>query len=110
MGLPMTREPSETGELLERVRAGDAQALAELFGCYRDRLRAMVRLRLDRRLQGRIDPPDVELRNGETAEVLGLQKAAAGNRYVRALKRLKEILTGNHEGLAGYLRLDGVLP
>jgi RNA polymerase sigma-70 factor (ECF subfamily) len=32
------------------------------------------------------------LSNSETAEVLGLSKAAASNRYVRALKRLKEIL------------------
>ena len=34
-----------------------------------------------------------ELSNNEVAELLGLQKAAASNRYVRALKRLKEILT-----------------
>ena len=34
-------------------------ALAELFGRYRKRLRAMVRLRIDRRLQGRVDPSDV---------------------------------------------------
>jgi RNA polymerase sigma-70 factor (ECF subfamily) len=33
-----------------------------------------------------------ELSNGETAAVLGLQKAAASNRYVRALKRLKDVL------------------
>jgi RNA polymerase sigma-70 factor (ECF subfamily) len=33
-----------------------------------------------------------ELSNNEVAELLGLQKAAASNRYVRALKRLKEIL------------------
>ncbi len=33
-----------------------------------------------------------ELTNNEVAEVLGLQKAAASNRYVRALKRLKSIL------------------
>jgi RNA polymerase sigma-70 factor (ECF subfamily) len=33
-----------------------------------------------------------ELTNNEVAELLGLQKAAASNRYVRALKRLKEIL------------------
>ena len=33
-----------------------------------------------------------ELTNNEVAEVLGLQKAAASNRYVRALKRLKGIL------------------
>ena len=34
-----------------------------------------------------------ELGNNEVAALLGLQKAAASNRYVRALKRLKEILT-----------------
>lgn len=32
------------------------------------------------------------LTNEETAVVLGLKKAAASNRYVRALKRLKLIL------------------
>ncbi len=31
--------------------------------------------------------------NSETAEVLGLTEAAASNRYVRALKRLKSVLT-----------------
>jgi RNA polymerase sigma-70 factor (ECF subfamily) len=46
-------------DLLERIRAGDADAVAEVFGRFRDRLRRMVRLRLDRRLQGRIDPSDV---------------------------------------------------
>lgn len=33
-----------------------------------------------------------QLTNNEVAEVLGLQKAAASNRYVRALSRLKKIL------------------
>src|SRR5271166_2553188 len=59
MGAVMTGDLSETGPLLERAGAGDAQALGELFAHYRDRLRQMVRLRLDRRLQGRIDPSDV---------------------------------------------------
>jgi RNA polymerase sigma-70 factor (ECF subfamily) len=194
--------------LLRRAADGDQDALAELFGVYRDRLRKMVRLRLDRRLQGRVDASDVlqeayldlaqrapdylakpnipfflwlrlltgqrllaihrrhlgahkrdagmevaihrgampqatsaslaaqllgkltspshaairtemqvrlqealnlmdpidrevlvlrhfeDLSNNEVAEVLGLQKAAASNRYVRALRRLKEILHG----------------
>ena len=35
-----------------------------------------------------------ELSNGETAQVLGLTKSAASNRYMRALLRLKETLTG----------------
>lgn len=33
--------------------------MAELFARHRDQLRRMVRLRLDRRLQGRVDPSDV---------------------------------------------------
>jgi DNA-directed RNA polymerase specialized sigma24 family protein len=34
-----------------------------------------------------------ELSNAETAQVLGIGKTAACNRYFRALKRLKEILS-----------------
>jgi RNA polymerase sigma-70 factor, ECF subfamily len=207
MGPFMPDESGDFREQLRRLVAGDQQALADLFARYRDRLRRMVQLRLDRRLQGRIDASDVlqeayldvarraadyaanptmpffiwlrlltgqrllmvhrqhlgakqrdagqevslyrgalpqassvslaaqllgrmtspslaavraemqlklqealngmdpidrevltlrhfeELSNGETAAVLGLQKAAASNRYVRALKRLKEVLS-----------------
>jgi RNA polymerase sigma-70 factor (ECF subfamily) len=202
----MSDETSEINDLLHRAAAGDQNALAEAFGSFRSRLKRMVQLRLDRRLQGRVDPSDVlqeayldlarravdylahpslpfflwlrlltgqrllaihrqhlgakmravgkeahlghgampqatsaslaaqllgrlstpsqaamraemqhrlqealnsmdpidrevlvlrhfeELSNDETAEVLGLQKAAASNRYVRALKRLRSIL------------------
>ena len=55
----MSGDANDTGELVRRAGSGDAQALAELFAHYRDRLRHMVRLRLDRRLQGRVDPSDV---------------------------------------------------
>jgi RNA polymerase sigma-70 factor (ECF subfamily) len=194
--------------LTRRLRAGDPAAVAELFAACRDRLKKMVKLRLDRRLQGRLDASDVlqeafldvqrkaadfaakpdmpaylwlrlvtaerllilhrhhlgaqmraagqevslgrggpptasthslanlllgrltsptqaavraerqlrlqealngmdpldrevlalrhfeELGNGEVAAVLGLSKTAASNRYIRALKRLREILSG----------------
>jgi RNA polymerase sigma-70 factor (ECF subfamily) len=206
MGPIMPDESSEVRGQLQRLGEGDPQALALLLARYRDRLCRMVKLRLDRRLQGRIDASDVlqeayldaasrageyaanptmpfflwlriltgqrllmihrqhlgakmrdagqevslyrgalpqassvslaaqllgritspslaavraemqlklqdalngmdptdrevltlrhfeELSNGETAAVLGIQKAAASNRYVRALKRLKEVL------------------
>lgn len=46
-------------QLMDRVRNNDAEAVAEVFARYRDRLKRMVRLRLDRRLQGRVDPSDV---------------------------------------------------
>ena len=207
MGPIMADESSELQEQLRRLADGDQQALADLFARYRDRLRRMVKLRLDRRLQGRIDASDVlqdayldvaqraaeyaanptmpfflwlrlltgqrllmvhrqhlgarmrdagqevslnrgalpqassvslaaqllgrmtspslaavraemqlklqealngmdpidrevltlrhfeELSNSETAAVLGLQKSAASNRYIRALKRLKDVLS-----------------
>jgi RNA polymerase sigma-70 factor (ECF subfamily) len=55
----MTDDPDDIQHLVRRAGAGDQQAAAELFARYRERLRGMVRLRLDRRLQGRIDPSDV---------------------------------------------------
>jgi RNA polymerase sigma-70 factor (ECF subfamily) len=61
MGSAMTIERRDPAveDLLHRAAAGDRQAAAELFDRYRNRLRQMVRLRLDRRLQGRVDPSDV---------------------------------------------------
>jgi RNA polymerase sigma-70 factor (ECF subfamily) len=46
-------------EIESRLRAGDAAAAWELFARCRDRLKRMVRLRLDRRLRGRLDASDV---------------------------------------------------
>jgi RNA polymerase sigma-70 factor (ECF subfamily) len=46
-------------DLLQQALAGDESALAVLFDGYRDRLRRMIRLRLDRRLSGRVDSSDV---------------------------------------------------
>jgi RNA polymerase sigma-70 factor, ECF subfamily len=202
----MADQEGSDAALISEARSGDQDAMAKLFSKHRKRLRRMVSLRLDRRLQGRIDPSDVlqeafldvyrrqaeyvkdpkmppflwlrfltgqrllalhrkhlgaqmreagrevslqkgalpqadslslanlllgrlttpslaavraemqiklqdvlnamdpidrevlalrhfeELSNNETAEVLGLQKAAASNRYVRALKRLTDLL------------------
>jgi len=55
----MTSEPDADQALLRRICAGEQHALGELFGTHRERLRHMVQLRLDRRLQGRIDASDV---------------------------------------------------
>jgi RNA polymerase sigma-70 factor (ECF subfamily) len=55
----MTSEPSDAAILMKRVEEGDGEALVALFACYRDRLKQMVRLRMDGRLRGRIDPSDV---------------------------------------------------
>jgi RNA polymerase sigma-70 factor, ECF subfamily len=53
---------NDSGELLtlvHRAAAGDQDALRAIFERYRDRLKRMVRLRLSRRLQGRVDDSDV---------------------------------------------------
>ena len=55
----MASEPSGMIELRRRIECGDEAALLEFFARHRERLKRMVSLRLDRRLQGRIDPSDV---------------------------------------------------
>ena len=48
----MSSDSGETEALIRRVEGGDEAALSDLFARYRDRLRRMVKLRMDRRLQG----------------------------------------------------------
>ncbi len=45
--------------LLERLKAGDRDALGNLLAAHRDRLRRMIELRMDGRLQARLDASDV---------------------------------------------------
>lgn len=50
---------AETRELIDRARHGDRSARQRLLEQYRDHLRRMVSVRLDRRLASRVDPSDV---------------------------------------------------
>jgi RNA polymerase sigma-70 factor (ECF subfamily) len=84
----MDAHSEETRYLLQRIRLGDAEALCDLFARHRPRLRAMVRVRLDARLQGRIDPSDV------------LQEA-----YLDAAARLDAYLASAHLPPFLWLRL-----
>jgi RNA polymerase sigma-70 factor (ECF subfamily) len=59
MDSSMTADSRTNEELLDAARAGDESALAVLVERHRGRLERMVRLRMDRRLQGRVDPADV---------------------------------------------------
>src|SRR5437867_902317 len=59
MGFTMNADTRTDEELLEAARHGDEGALAVLVERHRDRLERMVRLRMDRRLQGRVDAADV---------------------------------------------------
>src|SRR5262249_55642759 len=55
----MADNSSETGRLLKRVAEGDSEGWGKLLARHRERLRRMVALRLDPRLQGRVDASDV---------------------------------------------------
>src|SRR5438874_8985707 len=59
MDSTMSADTRTNEELLDAARDGDERALAVLVERHRDRLERMVRLRMDRRLQGRVDPADV---------------------------------------------------
>jgi RNA polymerase sigma-70 factor (ECF subfamily) len=74
-------------ERLARAAAGDPKALADVFAHYRPRLAQTVRLRMDRRLQSRIDVSDV------------LQEA-----FLDAAKRLPEYVEAPELSLFLWLR------
>src|SRR5207248_6609751 len=59
MGTLMDNNSAESVDLIERARAGDREALNTLLARHRDRLRRMVEIRLDTRLQARLDASDV---------------------------------------------------
>jgi len=59
MVVSMTGDSDATNQLLEQAARGDPVALGTLLARHGERLRRMVALRMDRRLQGRIDPSDV---------------------------------------------------
>jgi RNA polymerase sigma-70 factor (ECF subfamily) len=85
------------------------QLLGRLTSASQAAMRAELQTRIQVVLNG-MDPIDREvlalrhfedLSNAETAEVLGIQKSAASNRYIRALKRLKDLLATLPGGLEG---------
>lgn len=55
----MTSNESHSRPLEERAKAGDSDALAELFQENKSRLRRMIDLRMDERISQRVDPSDV---------------------------------------------------
>jgi RNA polymerase sigma-70 factor (ECF subfamily) len=75
---------------IERLRgaAGDGRALADLFARYRSRLKRMVKLRMDPRVQGRVDPSDV------------VQEA-----YIEAERQLRDYLNDPQLPVFLWLRL-----
>jgi RNA polymerase sigma-70 factor (ECF subfamily) len=59
MGALADNNSAHTADLLGRATAGDSRALDELLARHRERLRQMVDLRLDRRLQAQVNAADV---------------------------------------------------
>jgi RNA polymerase sigma-70 factor (ECF subfamily) len=59
MDVAKMAESDEVTDLLRRAAAGAEEPLRALFSRYRDRMRRMVALRMDRWLPWRIDPSDV---------------------------------------------------
>jgi RNA polymerase sigma-70 factor (ECF subfamily) len=84
----MTHDSSEIRKTLERAAQGDSSALSVLLARHRERLRRMVALRMDQRLQGRIDASDV------------IQEA-----YLEAWTRLSEYLRSPTMPFFLWLRL-----
>jgi RNA polymerase sigma-70 factor (ECF subfamily) len=54
-----TPQNQDHQELLQQAAAGDQKAADQLLELHRGRLRAMIAVRLDKRLSARIDPSDV---------------------------------------------------
>jgi RNA polymerase sigma-70 factor, ECF subfamily len=88
MGTLMDNNSAESVEFIERARAGDREALNTLLALHRDRLRRMVEMRLDTRLQARLDASDV------------VQEA-----YIEVSERLEEYLRDPKLKLFLWLRL-----
>jgi RNA polymerase sigma-70 factor (ECF subfamily) len=91
--------------------ATSAALAAQLMGRFSRPSEAAIRAEVKIRLQealNQMDPLDREvlalrhfehLSTAEAAEVLGIKEAAAGKRYLRALERLRDIMSGTSGGL-----------
>jgi RNA polymerase sigma-70 factor, ECF subfamily len=88
MGALMESNLTDSAEQLLRAQTGDREAVNSLLNRYRDRLRRMVEVRLDTRLQARLDASDV------------VQDA-----YVEVAERLDEYLRDPKLPLFLWLRL-----
>ncbi len=99
------RDAARDQSLYQRGPEGSSELLAaQLAGHFTSPSQAAMRDEAAARIEAALEEMDEidrevlalrhfeQLSNNEVAEVLGLSKTAASNRYVRALARLKEIL------------------
>jgi len=97
------RQPETQSVTLAGMLAGDATRPSD--AALRDELYGQLHEAIER-----LDPIDREvlslrhfeqLSNAETAEVLQIEPSAASKRYMRALERLKSVLSVDHPSLRG---------
>src|SRR5829696_4233157 len=100
-------EPAVTAE--DRLHAGDLAAAAAVFASFRDRLKKMVRLRLDRRLQGRLDASDV-LQDAFMDVQRRLPDFAQKGMLVIITEKRSAIITENRNTVAQSPRATSWLP
>lgn len=81
------QDNGENADMIRRASDGDANALDQLFTVHRERLLRMIRLRLDRRIQGRVDSTDI------------LQEA-----YMDVFKKLREYVNSPSTSFFIWLR------
>jgi RNA polymerase sigma-70 factor (ECF subfamily) len=91
-------------------QASSVSLAAQLLGRFTSPSHAALRAELQIKVQEALNSMDAldrevlalrhfeMLSNAETAQVLGIKKSAASNRYVRALERLKDILSPLMDG------------
>lgn len=87
MGIHSVQDNGENADMIRRASDGDANALDQLFTVHRERLLRMIRLRLDRRIQGRVDSTDI------------LQEA-----YMDVFKKLREYVNSPSTSFFIWLR------
>ena len=105
------RDPRQEAPLQSSRREQDrSEALSfELSACLTSPSHALARAETQRRIRELLDSLDPidreilvlrhleELANNQVAQRLGLSKAAASNRYIRALERLRQIMSSLSE-------------
>jgi RNA polymerase sigma-70 factor (ECF subfamily) len=114
LGVKMRDAGREVSLYREALPAASSAALAaQLLGKHTSPTQAVIRAERMLRLQealNSMDPIDrevlslrhfEELTRAETATVLGIEESAAAKRYIRALKRLKDVLASMPGGLEG---------
>ena len=105
-------DSDETIDQLRRVASGDASARDELFSLHRDRLRRLVRLRLDRRLHGLVDEAEVvEDALGDAADRIveyleSSEQSSDASFFLWLRQQTLNRLAQRHEELLGALSGD----